>query len=449
MREIFESQKDFYKKGYTQSVTYREAQLKKLKEVLKSSEDELLYALEVDLGKHPRESYITELFMVYKSINHTLKHLSKWAKDKKVRTPLLLKPGASYVRNHPFGVSLIMSAYNYPLLLSIDPIIGAIAGGNTVMLALSKNSVETNKVLIKILNESFESNYLFAFETDRHINQDILRYDFDKIFFTGSEKVGRIVLEHASHNLCDTTLELGGKSPAFVLRDAKLKIAADNIVYSKVLNAGQTCIASDYVMVDELIADDLILEMIKSNQEFYPDFNEMPKIINMREYERLCEYYEADKKYCVNKPSFDEKSMRMSLVLLKVDLKDVDALKSMETEIFGPILPIVVYDDLDEALRYCDSKAAPLALYVFGRRKQKINRVLDNLSFGGSSVNATILHMVNENLPFSGFKQSGLGSYHGEYSYECFTVKQGVYKRGFLQLHKVIYPPYRTSRKKK
>ncbi len=447
MKEILKLQKEYYKLNYTKSVTYRETQLKILKKSLKENEEKLKAALYLDLNKSSEEAYITELFMIYKSINHMLKNLSKYSKDQKVKTPLILKPAKSYIRKVPYGNALIMNAYNYPLLLSIDPLIGSIAAGNTTMLALSKNSSNTNKVLIEILNEVFPKQYIYAFETDRNINSELLSLDFDKIFFTGSKKVGQIVLEAASKKLINTTLELGGKSPSIILRDANIKKAVSDIVYSKVLNAGQTCIATDYILVDDNIADEVVSEIKLVYKKFYPDLKDFGKIVNEKEYNRLKNIIESDEDYLINEVDFNDEDHKFSLALLETDSENYHDLASMQSENFGPILPIIRYKDFNDIFKVVSNFEVPLALYIFGKRISNIYYLLNNIEAGGVSINTTVLHMVNENLPFSGFKSSGLGSYHGKYSYEAFSYSQAVYKKGFLNLHKIIYPPYKLRKK--
>ena len=447
MKEILQLQKDYYKLGYTKSITYRETQLKILKKTLKDNEDKLKAALYLDLNKSGEEAYITELFMIYKSINHMLRNLRKYSKDKKVKTPLILKPAKSYIKKIPYGNSLIMNAYNYPLLLSIDPLIGSIAAGNTTMLALSKNSSHTNKVLIEILNEVFPKQYIYTFETNREINGLLLSLDFDKIFFTGSKKVGQIILEAASKNLINTTLELGGKSPSIVLRDANIKKATEDIVYSKVLNAGQTCIATDYLLVDDLIADDLISEIKKVYKRFYPNLSDFGKIINENEYKRLKTIVNNDSEYLINEVEFNDEALKFSLSLLEANTDNFSELLSMDSELFGPILPIIRFKEINDIFQVTSNFEVPLAMYIFGRKMSNIYYLLNNIEAGGVSINTTILHMVNENLPFSGFKSSGLGSYHGKFSYDAFSYSQAVYKKGFLNLHKIIYPPYKLRKK--
>lgn len=447
MKEILQLQKDYYKLGYTKSITYRETQLKILKKTLKDNEDKLKAALYLDLNKSGEEAYITELFMIYKSINHMLRNLRKYSKDKKVKTPLILKPAKSYIKKIPYGNSLIMNAYNYPLLLSIDPLIGSIAAGNTTMLALSKNSSHTNKVLIEILNEVFPKQYIYTFETNREINGLLLSLDFDKIFFTGSKKVGQIILEAASKNLINTTLELGGKSPSIVLRDANIKKAAEDIVYSKVLNAGQTCIATDYLLVDDLIADDLISEIKKVYKQFYPNLSDFGKIINENEYKRLKTIVNNDSEYLINEVEFNDEALKFSLSLLESNSDNFSELLSMDSELFGPILPIIRFKEINDIFQVTSNFEVPLAMYIFGRKMSNIYFLLNNIEAGGVSINTTILHMVNDNLPFSGFKSSGLGSYHGKFSYDAFSYSQAVYKKGFLNLHKIIYPPYKLRKK--
>lgn len=443
MQTIFNKQKEFYNKGYTKAVTYRENALVNLKKAIKANEEALYEAFLLDLNKPKREVFLSELFMVYKSINYSKRNLNRWSKDKKVKTPLLLKPAKSYIKHVPYGNALIMSAFNYPLLLTFDPLIGSISGGNVSMVALSSAMKNVNKVILKIINETFEEDYIYAFETNREVNNEILEYQFDKIFFTGSTKVGKIVLEKASKNLVSTTLELGGKSPAIVIRDANIKGAAKDIVYSKVLNGGQTCIATDYVLIDHLIKDEFIQEIQNTYKKMYADLNQLPKIVNKAAYDNLKSIVNDDAQYLVNEVEYLDDKNIMSLAILDADISEIENLKSMEDELFGMILPVITYRNINDAVNYINQNNVPLALYVFGKHKSNINFVLEHTEFGGASVNSTLMHMVNENLPFSGFKQSGLGSYHGKYSFDTFTYAQPIYRKSRFFLQRIIYPPYK------
>lgn len=441
--EQFKAQVAYYKLGYTKSITFREMMLKRLLKAVKAYRKDIFKALEFDLNKHYFESYVSELFLVEKSIKYTIKNLAKWSKDKKVKRPFYLMFSKSYVRNIPYGNALILNAYNYPLLLSLDPLIGAIAAGNTVMLGLSKKSSATNKVIIEMLNTTFDNDYIFVFETDRYINKALLTYKFDKVFFTGSAKVGKAILAETSKQLISTTLELGGKSPAIVSKNANIKNSAESIMYAKVLNAGQTCIAVDYVLVDRLVATELISEFKKSLAKLYPTYADYPKIIDESSYERLKHLVALDKEYIINEYVANSDQLSLSPVLLKVDIQSAFDLASMETEIFGPILPIIVYDDLATAIAFVNKLEVPLAFYPFSQEKVEIDYMLENIEFGGSTINDTLLHFSNYYLPFSGFKDSGMLSYHGKYSFETFSYQQPLlYKSKFFG-NKFIFGSYK------
>ncbi len=446
--EKFNSQKAYYKLGYTKSITFREMMLKKLLTAFRNYRQDFYVALKSDLNKHKFETFMSEIFQIEQSLRYTIKNLEKFSKDKKVKTPFYLPFSKSYIRSIPYGNALILNAYNYPLLLSLDPLIGAIAAGNTVMLGLSKKSVNTNKVLIKMLNTTFDSNYIFAFEVDRHVNNELLTYDFDKIFFTGSARVGKIILEKASKKLISTTLELGGKSPAVVSDSANIKNAANSIIYSKVLNAGQTCIASDYVLVDRKISENFINEVLKTLNKFYPDFSLFPKMIDSISYQRIINLINEDKKYLINDYKIIIDKLIVGLALLKVDISDVSNLASMKDEIFGPILPIIVYDNIEEAISLINSFDSALAFYPFASDRSLINYLLNSIEFGGATINDTLLHFSNHNLPFSGFKQSGMLSYHGKYSFDTFSYKQALMYKSNIFRYKFLFPPYKKYLRK-
>lgn len=446
MQTIYNQQKAYFKLGHSQSISYRLMMLSKLKKTIKAHEAKISVALATDLNKSKQEAYLSEFFMIYKSIDYTIKNLDKWANDQKVKTPIILKPAKSYTRSLPYGNTLILNAYNYPLLLAIDPIIGAIAGGNTIMLGLSKKAKATNQVIIKMLNTTFDPEYLYAFETDRKINQELFAIPFDKFFFTGSGNVGKLVYQAAAKHMAAVTLELGGKSPAIVLRDANLKETAKSIIYSKGLNAGQTCVATDYILVDEMIADDLISELKAAEIKMYPSLNDYPKLIDKKAFNLAMETIETDKDYLVNDFRTNPETNQLSVVLIKAD-SDIE-LKAMEVENFNPILPIITYPTLEAAIDYARKYPNPLALYVFGKRKANIYKMIRNLPAGGVSINATIFHMVNQHLPFSGYKSSGIGAYHGKHSFQAFTYEQAVYHKYGFRIQNLILPPYKRSKSK-
>ncbi len=319
-RLILNKQKDLYQKGYTKSVTYRELMLKMLYNALKSNETDLLKALESDLGNSFMEGYTTELGVLYSSINNALKNIHKWAKPKKKRTAFYLLFSKSVVSSVPYGNVLIMSAFNYPILLSLDPLVGAIIGGNTAMLALPASTPLVNAVLIKMLNSTFNEDYIYAFVSNRNINSEILTYRYDYIFYTGSPKVGKIVASAAANNLIPTTLELGGKSCALVSKNAQIKNAAASIVWGKLLNSGQTCVAPDYVLVSKVVANEFILQIEQNIKKMYGSdpkkSADYSKIVNKKEMQRILKIIELDKQYIINDYQSDMQNRYLSPVLI-------------------------------------------------------------------------------------------------------------------------------------
>lgn len=454
LKDVFIKQTQYFKLGYTKSITFRELQLNKLLTALKNNEEKLLLALEKDLGNSFMEGYTTELGMLYSSLKKTIKNLHKWAKPTKKKTAFYLPFSKSYVNSVPFGNTLIMSAFNYPILLSIDPLIGAIAAGNTVMISLPQSTPEVNKVIVEMLMATFEEDYVYAFVTNRKLNSEVLTFKFNKIFYTGSSEVGKIVLKSASDNLIPTTLELGGKSPAVVTKDAKIKNVADSLVWGKLLNAGQTCVAPDYVLVDEIVVDELVNEIHNSVEKMYGRNiklnSDYSKIVNENALNRLIEITKKDKDYIINDFTYSLKDRYMNLVLVKVALEDVDKLESMKKEIFGPILPIIVYKykDLDSVVDYINNNETPLAFYPFSTKIRDINFLLEYVRFGGATVNDTVLHLSNLNLPFGGLGNSGMGNYHGKYSFDTFSHKQGILKTNRHFKLKLMYPPYKNLKYK-
>lgn len=452
LRQIFIDQQDFFKTGFSKSITFREMMLKKLLSSIKNNEKELLDGLKIDLGNSAFEGYVSELGMMYSSINKTIKNLHKWTKPKKKKTPFYLLGAKANVYKVPYGSTLIMSAFNYPILLALDPLVGAIAAGNSAMLALPSSTPNVNKVLVDLINSTFERDYVYAFVTNRDLNREILTYKFDKIFYTGSGKVGKIVLRAASENLIPTTLELGGKSPALVTRNAKLSTVTSSIVWAKLLNSGQTCVAPDYILVSKIMADELILEINKSVKKMFPGGlahnSDYSKIVNEKELERLLAIVDADKDYIINNYTYSLDNCHLSLVLLLANLSEVANLKSMESELFGPILPIIVYEDLDEAINYINENDTPLAFYPFSTDRHEIRELLEEVRFGGATVNDCVLHLSNLDLPFGGLGASGMGNYHGKYSIDTFSHHQAVLNTKSSFKNRLMHPPYTTFKEK-
>lgn len=454
LKDVFIKQEAYFKLGYTKSITFRELQLNKLLKMLKDNEENILIALEKDLGNSFMEGYTTELGMLYSSLRTTIKNLHKWSKPIKKKTAFYMPFSKAYVNNVAFGNVLIMSAFNYPLLLSIDPLIGALAAGNTAMVSLPQSTPKVNKIIIEMLNTTFDADYVYAFITNRKLNNEVLTFKFNKIFYTGSSEVGKIVLRATSKNLIPTTLELGGKSPAVVTKDANIKNAADSIVWGKLINAGKTCVAPDYLLVDEIVVDELIIAINLSVEKMYgksiEENSDYSKLVNAKAFNRLLEITRKDKDYIVNNFTYSLNDLFMSLVIIKTDLDNVDKLASMTSEIFGPILPIIVYkyQDLDSVVDYINNQNTPLAFYPFSTKSRDIKFLLDYVRFGGASVNDTVLHLSNLNLPFGGLGNSGMGNYHGKYSFETFSHKQAVLKTSSYFKLKLMYPPYSSLKYK-
>ena len=453
LENIFKKQKEYYNLGYTKSVTLREMMLNRLLNTIKANEKQLLKALEKDLGKNPTEAYMSEIGILYKSIKHAINNVNKWSKKEKKKTNFFLPFSKAYTKSVPYGNTLIFSAFNYPVLLSLDPLVGAIAAGNTAMVALPASVSNTNKVLIKILNEAFEEKYLYLFETNRDLNQKILKFKFNKIFYTGNKHVGKIVAKAASENLVPTTLELGGKSPAIVTKNANLKKIVKSIVWGKMINSGQTCVAVDYILVHKSLKEDLIKEIVEAKDKMYTDDLENSKdygrLVSEDSVKKALKLLEADNQYIINKDfKFNIEKRHLDLVLLKSFLDNVENLKVMEEELFLPILPIIEYEEIDDAIDYINSKPTPLAFYPFSQDSRDINYLLNHCEFGGATVNSTILHLSNLYLPFGGLHDSGYGNYHGKYSFDTFSHKQSVLKTSTLFRNTLMYPPYKKIKKK-
>lgn len=416
--------------------------LKRLKNVIKENEQGFLVALNLDLNKSEFEAYVTELAIIYKEIDYHIKHLKKWMQFKTVKTPIIFFKAQSKYRFEPLGTTLIIGPFNYPLQLVILPLIGAISAGNTIILKPSEHTVNTSKLIREIINTNFKKEIMFVvdFENGVETTNALLDLNFDMIFFTGSTKVGKIVMNKASQHLSKVVLELGGKSPCIVNKDADIDAAARKIVWGKTLNAGQTCIAPDYIIVHEAVKEALILKMAEYFESFYPNYDEYVSIINKASYNRLVDLVKEHKILYQGKR--DQESKHIGLVL--VDEPCVNS-KLMEEEIFGPILPILMFNDLNMVIKDLQQKDIPLALYYFGSNKVDIENVIDNTKAGGVTINDTLLHVSNDKLPFGGQKTSGLGNYHGYYSYLAFSVpKPVVIKSKYFDLS-LKYPPYKNK----
>lgn len=444
---LVERQRAFFKEGKTLSIETRINALKRLREAIIANEAEIEKAIHADLMKSTFESYMCEVGLVLDEIRYMLKHIRALSREKRVTTPIAQFASRSYRKPSPYGVVLIMSPWNYPFMLSIDPMIDAIAAGNTVILKPSAYSPNTSAILAKILKECYGEEYIAVVTGGREENEALLSAHFDYIFFTGSKAVGKKVMESASRYLTPVTLELGGKSPCIVLADANIKLAAKRIVFGKYLNCGQTCVAPDYVLCHSSVKERFIEEVRKQIALQYGDKpldNEnYGKIINRKHFDRIMGLIDADKVVCGGKG--DSETLRIEPTVLD-NVIDNDAV--MGEEIFGPVMPIMSFDELSEAIRYVNSKDHPLALYVFTESKKNAKRVIAHCGFGGGCINDTIIHLATHEMGFGGFGESGMGTYHGAEGFATFShFKSIVDKKTFMDLP-MRYQPYTSINEK-
>lgn len=428
------------------NLLYRKQKLQDLRVAIKKYEDEIFRALKKDLNKSAFEAYETEVGIVLEEINYTLKHLNKWAKPKRIKTPIFNFLSTSYIYHEPYGKVLIMSPWNYPFQLTITPLIGAFAAGNQIIVKPSEYSSSTAIVVEKLLNEVFSQEEVTVIRGGRAVNQALLEQKYDYIFFTGSFAVGKIVMESAAKYLTPVTLELGGKSPCIIDDSAKVKLAAKRIVWGKLLNAGQTCVAPDYILVHRNIKDELVKEMINYIKEFYgespinnPDY---PKIINEKHYKRILGLIE-------NENIITGGQVDLDLMKIAPTILDDVSWQSpvMQEEIFGPVLPIIEFDNLDDVVTMIQNYPKPLALYFFTTNKENEKMLLSKVSFGGGCINDTIIHLSNSNLPFGGVGQSGMGQYHGKASFDTFSHSKSIIKKSNLVDINLRYPPFKDHLK--
>lgn len=420
IRQILEKQHRLFQEGATLPVSFRLSRLQKLKDGIRRYEEKLDQALEADLGKSRMESYMCEIGLTLSELTWMQKHLRSLVREKRVATPLAQFAARSFRSPSPYGTVLIMSPWNYPVLLTLGPLIDAIAAGNTVVIKPSAYAEHTSAVLKEMLKECFPSEYVAVVTGGRAENKALLEQRFDKIFFTGGKTVGREVLRHAAEYLTPVTLELGGKSPCIVDKSAKIPLAAKRIVFGKYLNCGQTCVAPDYILCDRTVYAELILALQK---EITAQFGEDPlknpdygKIINRKHYDRIMGLIDPDKVVCGG--CGDGQSLRIAPTIMKnVTFSDT----VMGEEIFGPVLPILTYDTLEEAIDIVEEHPHPLALYLFSEDKGAQKKVLELCHFGGGCINDTIIHLATSAMPFGGVGESGMGGYHGKTGFETFS----------------------------
>lgn len=444
IEQKFYDSKAFFNTQQTKDISFRKEQLKKLSKAIKSYESDILEALYTDLGKNKVEAYATEIGITLKSIKNARKELKNWTKTKNVDTPLYLFPTKSYIKKEPYGTVLIIAPFNYPFQLVFEPLIGAIAAGNTAIIKPSELTPNVARVIKRLINETFDANYIEVIEGGIEETQTLIHLPFDYVFFTGSENVGKIVYQAASENLVPVTLEMGGKSPVIVDETANIKVASERICFGKFTNAGQTCVAPDYILVHESVKDDLITALSKTLREFYgqniqqsPDYG---RIVNLKHYHRLTSLLNSAQMNIVFGGHSDEDERYIEPTLLDHVTNDSAI---MQEEIFGPILPILTYQSLDEAIAFIHQRPKPLSLYLFSEDENTTQRVINELSFGGGAINDTLMHLANPKLPFGGVGASGMGRYHGKYSFDTFThEKSYIFKSTRLESG-VHLPPYK------
>lgn len=438
--QIIENQREFFLGNNTKSYEFRMRQLEKLEKSIKENEGAILSALENDLGKSNFESFITEYHFVLEEIKFAKKNLKKWMKKKRVKKSLTTFPAKSFYLYEPLGVTLIISPWNYPFNLSLGPLVGAIAAGNTAILKTSSKSKATTNLISKIIMDNFRDEYIIHLDNDKIDYDDLLKKSYDHVFYTGGPKVAKKIMKNQADNLTKLTLELGGKSPCIVEKTADIKMAAKKIAWGKTVNAGQTCIAPDFVIVDKSVKADLISELKLNLNNFYGanplDNKDLPRIINENHFDRLLGLIDEEK--IVFGGAYDRDRLKIAPTIMDgVDFAD----PVMGEEIFGPIIPIISYDDLDEILNKIKTLPKPLAFYVYTQDKNIEEKILRGMEFGNGAINDSLMQIANPHLEFGGVGNSGMGGYHGYFGFMNFSNRKSILKASHFD-NFLKYPPY-------
>ncbi len=440
MNEIYQTvakQREYFNSGKLSEVKSRKQELTKLYEKIKEREQDIAAALRADLNKSDFEGYASEIGLVYSEIKFMLANMKKILKPKRLRVAITQLPAKGRIYHEPLGVVLIISPWNYPVLLSLMPLIGAIASGNSVVLKPSNYSINVTKILVEIFKD-FDS--VSVIEGDRYVNQSLLDCKFDHIFFTGSEQVGKTVMTKAAENLTPVTLELGGKSPCIVDISADIDKSAKRIVWGKLLNSGQTCVAPDYIIAHSAIKDELVVAMQKYVKIFYgenPERNrDYPKIISQKHYDRLTSIINNSDNVIGGSKNDEDRKIALAIV----NSASWDS-PCMSEELFGPIMPIIEFFDIAEVIAKINSRPKPLALYLFAKSRKIQNLIVSNISYGGGCINDTVVHLASSHMPFGGVGASGIGSYHGAKSIETLSHSKSVLKKSFAFEVPIRYSP--------
>lgn len=445
--ELVKKQRDFFDSGRTFDLSYREQALNLLEQAILKYENRLYDALRKDLGKSRGESYMCEVGLTLSELRYMRRHLRSFSRNCRVRTPLAQFHAKSFTVQEPYGVVLVMSPWNYPVLLTLEPLIGALAAGNCCVVKPSAYSPAVSGVMAALLREAFPEDYVAVVEGGRQENQSLLEQKFDYIFFTGGVTVGKLVMEKASAHLTPVTLELGGKSPCIVDHTANLKLAARRLVFGKYLNCGQTCVAPDYVLAEQNIKDEFLGYVKKEIEKQYgkqPLLNPAyGKIVNRKHFDRILGLIDRKKLVCGGESDADALKIAPSVL---DNVTETDAV--MQEEIFGPVLPVLTVKNMDEAYTFVKRRPQPLALYIFTSDQRTEERFLREVPFGGGCVNDTIIHLATSNMGFGGVGNSGMGSYHGRKSFETFSHEKSVVKKYTWLDLPMRYQPYTGIKEK-
>ena len=437
--------RNYFNSGATLSHAHRKKCLQQFDSLLEKHRTDFFEALQLDFNKPVFETLATELGMLQKELKYLKKHLKLWTQPERVAATLLNFPSKEYKAYQPFGVVLIIAPWNYPLLLALQPVMAALAAGNCVVLKPSEHSAATSALLARLLPQYFDEGLVQVVEGDADVTANLLKQRFDKIFFTGSTKVGKMVYQAAAKNLTPMVLELGGKSPCIVTSNADIALAAKRIAFGKFVNAGQTCIAPDFVFIHQSVEAQFVAEMKKVVQQFYgvnpEESKDFARIINDMHYQRIKRFVLQSQ--VVLGGETNAKTRYIAPTLLKIHDRDAEV---MNEEIFGPVLPLVNYETIDELITYNQAHPKPLAFYVFSSNKSEIQQLLQRCQYGGACINDCLSHILNSELPFGGFGESGLGNYHGRYSFKAFSqTKSVVYRNTWLDIP-LKYPPYSKNK---
>jgi aldehyde dehydrogenase (NAD+) len=443
--ELFHKLQSKFAGGETRSLAWRVNQLRQIEKMVVDHEEDIEKALKDDLGKCQMEAFISEIGYIKAEVKHTLKHLKKWTKPRKVSTPMLAQPAKSYVKAEPLGTALIIGAWNYPFQLVVAPLIAAVAAGNCAILKPSELSENTSALLAKLVPQYLDNDAITVVEGGKDETTRLLALPFDYSFYTGGEAVGKIVMRAAAEHLTPVTLELGGKSPCIVDSNTNLAVTAARIVWAKWMNVGQTCVAPDYVLVEKGFEQALISEikklLVKQYGEDVEKSDDYGRIINERHFARLMSYLEEQPIVHGGKSDPESKYIEPTIVLNPA----LDS-QIMQDEIFGPLLPIITVDSIDAAISFVNERAKPLALYVFSSSTATQNKVVDNTSAGSVCINDGMMFMANSELPFGGVGYSGMGSYHGQWGFDTFSHLKSIMKRSFWFDLDVRYAPFNATK---